>query len=62
MVGDAEDIIGEISDFARSRKLNITTINTLKPSLEDVFLKITELNAHAAANVVHVLELLQYVA
>jgi hypothetical protein len=44
IVGDAEDIIGEISDFARSRKLKITTIHTLKPSLEDAFLKITGLN------------------
>jgi ABC-2 type transport system ATP-binding protein len=35
VVGDAGDIIGEISDFTRSRKLSITTIHTLKPSLED---------------------------
>jgi ABC-2 type transport system ATP-binding protein len=48
IVGDAEDIIGEISDFARSRKLNITTIHTLKPSLEDAFLKITGLNPEDA--------------
>lgn len=48
-VGNAEDIIGEISDFARSRRLNITTINTLKPSLEDAFLKITGLNPEDAA-------------
>jgi len=48
IVGDSEDIIGEISDFARSRKLNITTINTLKPSLEDAFLKITGLNPEEA--------------
>ena len=48
VVGDEKDIIGEISDFARGKKLNITTIHTLKPSLEDAFLKITGLNPEEA--------------
>jgi ABC-2 type transport system ATP-binding protein len=48
VVGDTKDIIGEISDFARGMKLNITTIHTLKPTLEDAFLKITGLNPEEA--------------
>lgn len=48
VVGDVKDIVGEISDFARGRKLSITTIHTLKPSLEDAFLKITGLNPEEA--------------
>jgi ABC-2 type transport system ATP-binding protein len=48
-VGDAEDIIGDLSDYARRRKLKITTIHTLKPTLEDAFLKITGLDPEEVA-------------
>jgi len=35
------DVIPAVVDFAREHKLRITSLNTLGPSLEDVFLKIT---------------------
>jgi len=35
------DVIPAVVDFARERGLRITSLNTLGPSLEDVFLKIT---------------------
>ena len=47
-VGDEVDIVGELSEYARSKGLRITTISTLKPSLEDAFLKITGLNPEEA--------------
>jgi hypothetical protein len=43
-VGSDVDVVGELTDYARVRGLRIATINTLKPSLEDAFLRITELN------------------
>jgi len=47
-VGSDVDIVGELSDYARARGLRIVTINTLKPSLEDAFLRITGLNPEEA--------------
>lgn len=47
-LGESRDIVGQLSDFARSRKLVINTINTLKPSLEDAFLKITGIDPEQA--------------
>lgn len=41
-VDEAGGMIDELVDFARSRKLGIVTLNTLAPSLEDVFLKLTK--------------------
>jgi ABC-2 type transport system ATP-binding protein len=41
---DEVDVVGLLTDYSRSRGLIISTINTLKPSLEDAFLKITGLN------------------
>lgn len=41
-VDEAGGVIDELVDFARSRKLGIVTLNTLAPSLEDVFLKLTK--------------------
>jgi len=48
MVGSDVDIVGELTDYARARWLRIVTINTLKPSLEDAFLRITGLNPEEA--------------
>lgn len=36
------EIICKIVDFARKEKLNIVTLNVLTPTLEEVFLKLTE--------------------
>jgi ABC-2 type transport system ATP-binding protein len=36
------DIIERLVDFARSRKLKIVSLNTLGPTLEDVFIKLTK--------------------
>ena len=47
-VGDESDIVGKLADYARGRDVTIATINTLKPSLEDAFLKITGLNPEEA--------------
>jgi ABC-2 type transport system ATP-binding protein len=47
-VGEDVDIVRELADYARTKGLSITTINTLKPSLEDAFLKITGLNPEEA--------------
>jgi ABC-2 type transport system ATP-binding protein len=47
-VGDDSDIVGEIADYARSRGVTVSTINTLRPSLEDAFLKITGVNPEEA--------------
>ena len=47
-IGDDSDIVGEIADYARSRGMTVSTINTLKPSLEDAFLKITGVNPEEA--------------
>ena len=47
-VGSDVDVVEELTDYARTRGLRITTINTLKPSLEDAFLRITGLNPKEA--------------
>lgn len=39
---DPAKAICELTDFARSNNLRFTTLNTLGPTLEDVFVKITE--------------------
>jgi ABC-2 type transport system ATP-binding protein len=46
--GEEVDVVAELADYARSRGLRITSINTLKPSLEDAFLRITGLNPEEA--------------
>jgi ABC-2 type transport system ATP-binding protein len=35
-------VINELVDFARSKKLKIISLNTLTPTLEDVFLKLVK--------------------
>ena len=45
---DEVDVVAELADYARSRGLRITSISTLKPSLEDAFLRITGLNPEEA--------------
>jgi len=47
-IGDESDIVGEIADYAKSRGVTVSTINTLRPSLEDAFLKITGVNPEEA--------------
>ena len=37
------DPVGVLVDYARSRRVNIVSLNTLRPSLEDAFLKLTGL-------------------
>jgi len=37
------DPVGSLVDYARSRRVEIASLNTLKPSLEDAFLKLTGL-------------------
>jgi ABC-2 type transport system ATP-binding protein len=41
-VDETSPVIDALVDYARSKKLNIMTINTLAPSLEDVFLKLVK--------------------
>ena len=40
-VNGASDVYGGLVDYARARSINITGLNTLRPSLEDAFLRIT---------------------
>ena len=40
MVGES-DIVGALVNFGKSRELMIQSLNVLKPSLEDAFLRIT---------------------
>jgi ABC-2 type transport system ATP-binding protein len=40
-VGSGSDVIGAIVDYGRARGLKITSLTTLKTSLEDAFLRIT---------------------
>jgi ABC-2 type transport system ATP-binding protein len=47
-VGGEVDVVGELIDYSRARGVRITSINTLKPSLEDAFLRITGLNPEEA--------------
>jgi ABC-2 type transport system ATP-binding protein len=46
---DASEIVPILIDFGRENNLRITSINTLKPSLEDVFVKITGLSPEVMA-------------
>jgi ABC-2 type transport system ATP-binding protein len=39
---DPPRVIQELTNFARESNLRFTTLNTLGPSLEEVFVKITE--------------------
>ena len=41
-VDEPSAAIDALVDFARSKELDIITINTLAPSLEDVFLKLVK--------------------
>jgi ABC-2 type transport system ATP-binding protein len=43
-VDDASEVIPSLIDFARKNSLKIVSINTLKPSLEDAFVKLTGLS------------------
>ena len=42
---DASIIIGEVAQFARSNGIKIVSLNTKEPSLEDVFVRHTGLDA-----------------
>jgi ABC-2 type transport system ATP-binding protein len=42
-VEEASEVIPSLTDFARNNNLKIMSLNTLKPSLEDAFVKITGL-------------------
>jgi len=48
-VEDASEVIPLLTDFARENNLRIISINTLKPSLEDAFVKITGLSPEVMA-------------
>ncbi|MFP3984772.1 MAG: ATP-binding cassette domain-containing protein [Candidatus Bathyarchaeia archaeon] len=48
-VEDASEVIPVLIDFARKNNLKIISINTLKPSLEDAFVKITGLSLEVMA-------------
>jgi ABC-2 type transport system ATP-binding protein len=41
-VEETSGVVDALVDFARSKELNIVTINTMVPSLEDVFLKLVK--------------------
>lgn len=43
----SSDIVAELVGYARSRGLTITSINTVKPSLEEAFIKITGLDTES---------------
>src|SRR3989337_1402160 len=49
-VEDASEVIPLLVDFAREKSLKVISINTLKPSLEDAFVKITGLSPEAMAS------------
>ena len=48
-VDDASEVIPSVIDFARKNSLKIISINTLKPSLEDAFVKLTGLSPEVMA-------------
>ncbi|MBS7620186.1 ATP-binding cassette domain-containing protein [Candidatus Bathyarchaeota archaeon] len=48
-VEDASEVIPLLIDFGRENKLRIVSINTMKPSLEDAFVKITGLSPEVMA-------------
>jgi ABC-2 type transport system ATP-binding protein len=43
-VRDTTEVVHHLSDFAKENNLKIISINTLTPSLEDVFVEVTGLN------------------
>jgi ABC-2 type transport system ATP-binding protein len=43
-VSDASEVVPLLIDFAREKRLKVTSINTLKPSLEDAFVDLTGLS------------------
>ena len=46
LVPEINPALIEIIDFAKNNKLEIKELNTLQPSLEDIFLKIIERGVH----------------
>jgi len=48
-VDDASEVILSLVDFARKSSLKIISVNTLKPSLEDAFVKLTGLSPEVMA-------------
>ena len=48
-VDDVSEVIPTLIDFARKNHVKIIAINTLKPSLEDVFIKLTGLSPDVMA-------------
>jgi len=46
-VEDVAEVIPFVIDFARENRLKVVSINTVKPSLEDAFIKITGLSPEA---------------
>ena len=44
-VDDASEAVPSLVEFAKKNNLKIVSINTLKPSLEDAFVKLTGLNS-----------------
>jgi ABC-2 type transport system ATP-binding protein len=48
-VDDASEVIPSLIDFARKNSLKIISINTLKPSLEDAFVRLTGLSPEVMA-------------
>ena len=48
-VEDASEVIPSLIDLGRENNLRIISINTLKPSLEDAFVKITGLSPEVLA-------------
>jgi len=49
-VEDASEVVPLLVDFARENSLKVISINTLKPSLEDAFVKITGLSPEVMAS------------
>jgi ABC-2 type transport system ATP-binding protein len=47
---DAAEVVPLLIDFARERSLKVVSINTLKPSLEDAFVRITGLSPEVMAS------------
>jgi ABC-2 type transport system ATP-binding protein len=48
-VRDTSDAISKLADFARENGLKIVSLNTISPSLEDVFVEVTGLSAEIMA-------------
>ena len=43
-IEETSSVIDALVDYARSKELNIVSINTIAPSMEDVFLKLVKEN------------------